>query len=72
VLVCREMEEEIMVLAIEILDGLLTLLAVMIVGRTFRNAEKMAGDEERIRTECERGLTQIETYLTRHHHHRTR
>ncbi len=61
-----------MVMAIEILDGLLTLVAVMIVSRMFRNAEKVAGDEERIRAECERGLSQIEIYLTRHNHHRIR
>lgn len=36
-----------MVLVIEVLDGLLTAVAVMVVVRVFRNAETVSGDEER-------------------------
>jgi len=64
--------ERTMALAIEILDVLFTLAAVMIVSRIFRNADRVPGDEERNRKESERAIAQIEAYLDQDHRHRTR
>ena len=59
-------------LAVEILDVLLTLAAVLIVSRAFRSADRVMGDTDPKRKESELGIAQIEEYLTGQHHHRTR
>jgi hypothetical protein len=60
-----------MVLTVQILDVLLTLVAAVVVARSFRHADQVPGaDEDWCRHESERGLAQIEAYLEHHRYHR--
>ncbi len=60
-----------MLLVVRIVDVLLVLAVVMIIGKTFEDADRVSRARERIRQESERSIAQIEQFLERHHHHPT-
>ena len=59
-------------LLLQTLDVVVTFMVVLVISRAFQDEGRVNRTRDWIRQESERGIAQIEAYLDRHEHHRTR